>query len=34
VSGPFGMELINEAMRYFEQYKGDGEYDKLLSPNA
>jgi hypothetical protein len=31
VSGPFGMELINEAMRYFEQYKEDGEYANLLS---
>jgi hypothetical protein len=24
------MELINEASRYFEQYKADGEYDKIL----
>lgn len=34
VSGPFGMELINEAMRYFEQYKEDGEYANLLSHNT
>ena len=31
VSGPFGLQLINEAERYFRQYKSDGEYDKLLN---
>lgn len=30
VSGPYGMQIINEASRYFEQYKQDGEYDGLL----
>ncbi len=32
VEGPYGLALINEAKRYFEQYKADGEYDKLLMP--
>jgi hypothetical protein len=30
VEGPFGLQLINEADRYFRQYKADGEYDKIL----
>ena len=30
VEGPYGLTLINEANRYFQQYKADGEYDKLL----
>jgi hypothetical protein len=30
VEGPFGLRLINEASHYFEQYKADGEYDKIL----
>jgi len=30
VEGPYGLALINEAEHYFEQYKADGEYDKLL----
>ena len=30
VEGPYGLALINEAGHYFEQYKSDGEYDKLL----
>ena len=34
VSGQFGMELINEAAHYFEQYKRDGEYSRLLGHNV
>lgn len=30
VEGPYGLSLINEAEHYFQQYKEDGEYDKLL----
>ena len=30
VEGPYGLELINEAMHYFKQYKADGEYNELL----
>jgi hypothetical protein len=30
VAGPYGLALINEADRYFQQYKSDGEYDELL----
>lgn len=30
VEGPWGPFLINEATRYFYQYKNDGEYDELL----
>lgn len=33
VSGQYGMKLINEASHYFRQYKRDGEYEKLLTPN-
>ena len=36
VDGTSDMTTINEAMRYFEQYKNDGEYADLLGrePNA
>ena len=34
VEGPYGLLLINEAERYFRQYKEDGEYDKLLGVYA
>ena len=30
VEGEYGLELINEATRYFEQYKADGEYSEIL----
>ena len=30
VSGPYGLNLINEASHYFEQYKSDGEYHMFL----
>ena len=30
VEGRYGLALINEANHYFQQYKADGEYDKLL----
>lgn len=30
VDGPYGLKLINEASRYFEQYKADGEYSGIL----
>ena len=30
VKGPDGMQLINEASHYFEQYKRDGEYSDIL----
>ncbi len=30
VEGPYGLQLINEANHYFQQYKADGEYDELL----
>lgn len=30
VTGKYGLELINEAGRYFEQYKRDGEYSEIL----
>ena len=30
VSGPYGLQLINEASHYFEQYKSDGEYHEFL----
>lgn len=30
VEGPYGLALINEAERYFRQYKEDGEYNELL----
>jgi hypothetical protein len=30
VEGPFGLQIINEAEHYFQQYKADGEYDGLL----
>ena len=30
VSGKYGLDLINEADHYFEQYKADGEYSKIL----
>jgi len=30
VSGPCGLQLIKEAMHYFEQYKSDGEYFEIL----
>ena len=30
VSGSYGMKLINEAEHYFQQYKSDGEYYKIL----
>lgn len=31
VEGPYGLALLNEAEHYFQQYKADGEYDKLLA---
>lgn len=31
VEGPYGLMLINEADRYFRQYKDDGKYDELLN---
>lgn len=31
VDGPYGLKLMNEANHYFQQYKADGEYDKLLT---
>ena len=31
VEGPFGLDLINEAYRYYAQYKADGEYTALLA---
>lgn len=31
VEGPYGLQLINEAENYFQQYKADGEYDVLLN---
>lgn len=34
VDGPYGLALMNEANHYFQQYKDDGEYDKLLTPNV
>ena len=34
VDGLYGHALINEANHYFQQYKSDGEYDKLLTPNG
>ena len=30
VEGPYSLMLINEANRYFQQYRADGEYDKFL----
>ena len=33
VDGLYGLALINEANHYFQQYKSDGEYDKLLTHN-
>lgn len=30
VSGPYGVQLINEAEHYFQQYKADGEYHQIL----
>jgi hypothetical protein len=30
VSGKYGLDLINEATHYFEQYKSDGEYSEIL----
>ena len=31
VDGTYGLALINEADHYFQQYKSDGEYEKLLA---
>jgi hypothetical protein len=33
VEGPYSLALITEAEHYFQQYKADGEYDKLLNVN-
>lgn len=30
VSGKYGLDLINEANHYFEQYKADGEYSEII----
>jgi len=30
VSGEYGMDLISEASRYFEQYKSGGEYSSII----
>ena len=30
VEGPYGLALMNEADHYFEQYRADGEYHKIL----
>ena len=30
VSGKYGLDLINEAEHYFQQYKSDGEYSEIL----
>ena len=30
VSGKYGLDLINEASHYFEQYKADGEYSQII----
>lgn len=30
VSGPYGLEVMNEASHYFEQYRSDGEYSAIL----
>ena len=30
VEGKYGLELINQAMHYFRQYKADGEYHSLI----
>ena len=30
VQAPYGLQLINEATHYFEQYKADGEYHAIL----
>jgi len=30
VTGSYSLELINEAMRYFQQYKSDGEYFEII----
>lgn len=34
VDGPCGLALMSEANHYFQQYRDDGEYDKLLTTNA
>ena len=34
VHGPYTVALVNEAYRYFQQYKADGEYDELLKPKG
>lgn len=31
VEGPDDMRLLNEAARYFFQYKADGEYDHIFN---
>jgi len=33
VEGPYGMSLIEEANRYYQLYKADGEYDEILGEN-
>ena len=30
VSRRYGLELISEALHYFEQYKADGEYSEII----
>ena len=30
VSGKYGVDIINEALHYFRQYKMDGEYSEIL----
>jgi hypothetical protein len=30
VSGNYGLQLINEAEHYFQQYKSDGEYYQII----
>jgi len=30
VEGKYGLDLINEASHYFEQYKADGEYEQII----
>ena len=34
VEGPYGLDLINEANHYFQQYKSDGEYSQILGGDS
>lgn len=30
VTGPYGLQIMNEATHYFNQYKADGEYSDII----